>query len=297
MLLFGLLVARPPESWMPERRVRYPIFAGCSAGMLLNIGFNQFRFGSFRNLNYSQSFMQTPGIQLKFEILVGEWFSPVAGLFWVWPVASVLVAAILVIGLIRLANNRRKIQSWLPPLMAGGALIGFTVGLTAWYSPFGWIAYGHRLAVPAIPASVLVILLVAPESFDLFFARIGRTFGLAFAVIAVLVAVSWPQTFAAWTWREALTATTANDANCSSPVYVDKTPDLYFDCLLDTMWTPGLKVRQAAYGSNEVPGSARVLSGVTLLALALIVVQPTRSNDQRSLEAVSASRFTANDTD
>ena len=63
------------------------------------------------------------------------------------------------------------------------------------------------------------------------------------------------------------------------------------------MWTPGLKVRQAAYGSDEVPGSARVLSGVTLLALALIVVQPTRSNDQRSLEDVSASRLTANDAD
>ena len=297
VLLFGLLVARPPGSWMPERRVRYPLFAGCVAGILLNVGFNQFRFGSFRNLLYSQSFMQTPGIQLKFEILVGEWFSPVAGLFWIWPVASLLVAVILVIGLIRLANNWRDIQSWLPSLMAGGALIGFTVGLTAWFSPFGWIAYGHRLAVPAIPASVLVILLVAPESFNFLFARIGKTFGLAFAVIALLIAVSWPQTFAAWTWREALTETTAESINCSSPVYIDKTPDLYYDCLLDTMWTPGLKVRQAAYSGNQVPDSARVLSGATLLALALIIVQPTRSTDQRPQENASTSRLASKGTD
>jgi hypothetical protein len=298
VLLFGLLVARPPGSWMPERRVKYPLFAGCVAGILLNIGFNQFRFGSFRNLNYTQSFMQTPGIRLKVEILFGEWFSPVVGLFWIWPVASFLVTAVLVIGLIRLAINRRDIQSWLPPLLAGGVLVGFTVGLTAWYAPFGWIAYGHRLAVPAIPAAVLVILLVAPEPFNLFFARIGGKFGLAFAVISVLVAVSLPQTFAAWTWRQALAETSAESTDCSGPIYIDKTPDLYFDCLLDVIWTPGLEVRRAAYGGDEVPNSARVLSGATLLALALVVVQPLWSTAQRSEEEdVPASRLTANDTD
>jgi hypothetical protein len=296
VLLFGILAARPPNSWLPERRVRYPLFAGCIAGMLLNLCFNQFRFGSFQNLNYTQSFMQTPGVRLKFEILVGEWFSPVAGLFWIWPVASLLVTSILVLGLIRLVADRRDIQSWLPPLLAGSALIGFTVGLTAWYAPFGWIAYGHRLAVPAVPATVLVILLVAPEHFNLLFARIGRRFGLAFAVVAVLVAVSWPQTFAAWTWRQALTETAADDANCSSPVYIDKTPDLYFECLLDAIWTPGLEVRRAAYGSDEVPGSARVFSGAALLALAVVVVQPTRSADHRSEEDVSASRLASKGT-
>jgi hypothetical protein len=63
------------------------------------------------------------------------------------------------------------------------------------------------------------------------------------------------------------------------------------------MWTPGLKVRQAAYGSNEVPGSARVLSGATLLALALIIVQPTRSTDQRPQENASTSRLASKGTD
>jgi hypothetical protein len=129
-----------------------------------------------------------------------------------------------------------------------------------------------------------VILLVAPEPFNLFFARIGGKFGLAFAVISVLVAVSLPQTFAAWTWRQALAETSAESTDCSGPVYIDKTPDLYFDCLLDVIWTPGLEVRRAAYGGDEVPNSARVLSGATLLALALVVVQPPWSTAQRSEE-------------
>ena len=274
VVLLGLVAGRPSDRWLPRRQVLVPLLVGAGFGVLLNIGFNLFRFGSPRNLNYLQSFRRTPGIGLKLELLIGEWTSPVAGLLWTWPIASGLIVVVLGIGLVRLVQNPRSPMDWLPSLAASGVAVAFTASLATWFAPFGWSAYGHRLAVPILPAVVLVCLLACSVEIDEFLQRIGRRASSVVVAVLLLFVGAWTQTAAPWTWRDSLSEMRAGNPECNQPVMIETMADLYFECLTDLMWPEDLSVRGAALPAGSVPLSARAASLTAVLALALVVTRP-----------------------
>lgn len=276
VVLLGLVAGRPDDRWLPRRRVLVPLVIGAGFGVFLNIGFNLFRFGSPRNLNYLQSFRRTPGIGLKLELFVAEWASPVAGLLWTWSIASGLIIVVLGIGLVRLVRNPRNPVDWLPSLAASGVAVAFTAILATWFAPFGWSAYGHRLAVPILPAVVLVCLLACPIQIYEFLHHIGRRTSSVVVAILLLLVVAWPQTAAPWTWRDSLSEMRAENPECNQPVMIETMADLYFECLTDVTWPEDLSVRRAAFPDGSVPLSARAASLTAVLGLALVVIWPER---------------------
>ena len=73
----------------------------------------------------------------------------------------------------------------------------------------------------------------------------------------------------------------AADADCSVPVYIDRTPDLYYHCLTDTMWAEDLSVLIAAAKGDGASTTARVLGVVTVLSLGATAlgIVPTNGRD------------------
>ena len=281
LVVLGLLVGRDEKRLLPSRRLLSAMFAGITLGVLCNFGFNQFRFGTFSNLLLTQPMFRTPGWRLRFEILAGEWFSTVGGLVWFWPIATLVLASCATIGLKRLLLTPRQPLDWIPPIAVTTIGLGYTFGLANWFAPFGWTAYGHRLAVPLLPALLVTALVIAEADLDSALARLGARRFVAGVLLTGAVIISLPQLMAPWTWRAAMGEMGAADADCSVPVYIDRTPDLYYHCLTDTMWAEDLSVLIAAAKGDGASTTARVLGVVTVLSLGATAlgIVPTNGRD------------------
>ena len=287
LVVLGLLVGRDEKRFLPSRHLLSTMFTGVALGVLCNLGFNQFRFGTFSNLLLTQPMFRTPGWRLRFEILVGEWFSTVGGLVWFWPIATLVLASCTTIGFRRLLLTPRQPLAWIPPIAVATTAIGFTFGLANWFAPFGWTAYAHRLAVPLIPALLVTALVVVEVDLDRALARLGARRLVAGVLLAGVVIVSLPHLMVPWTWRAAMGEMGAADADCSVPVYIDRTPDLYYHCLTDTMWAEDLSVLIAATKGDGASTTARVLGAVTILSFGAIALDVMSANRRDTSGAVT----------
>ena len=147
----GLVLAR--------RRTGRPIrgqLIGGAAGMAVGIAvaslFNVVRFGSVLNENYLDQQLHTPGTARKLEYTVAVAFSPSGGLFVFWPAASVLVLAACLVPIVVPRVD------WRPAFVVAGTIFVLALGFAAWWTPFGWSAYGPRLALPWVLPLVLIAL-------------------------------------------------------------------------------------------------------------------------------------------
>ncbi len=132
-----------------------------AAGMAVAIAaaswFDVVRYGSILSPNYSEAELHTPGIARKLEYAVGVLVSPSGGMFVFWPTASILVLAAC---LLPLRARSRDGLDMRPALVLVAVILGLTLGFASWWTPFGWSAYGPRLALPwALP--LVLIALVA----------------------------------------------------------------------------------------------------------------------------------------
>jgi len=79
----------------------------------------------------------------------------------------------------------------------------------------------------------------------------------------------------------------AADADCSVPVYIDRTPSLYYHCLTDTMWAGNLSVLIAAGKGDGASTTVRVLGAVTVLSLGATALGLVPTNGRDASEAVT----------
>ena len=118
--------------------------------MALNATFNIFRFGTPRNLLYLDPQLHTPGVVRKLEFLSAIFASPSSGVLWFWPFFSAIAVSATAIGVHRMWTRCGATGTYLPVLAVTGIMLLWFAGLSSWYSPFGWIAYGPRLEVPLL---------------------------------------------------------------------------------------------------------------------------------------------------
>ena len=274
LLLFGILMGRSKEDkWLPPGAIVAPLLGGLAIGEAIVTGFNVFRFGQAKNLFYLDPLFRVPGTGRKALYLIGEWLSPSSGLAAYWPVATLIVATALLAGSVTAVRARSEIRLWLPPLVAVLGTIVFTAGLAAWVSPFGWIAYGPRLAVPIMPAAVVSIAgTTGPllrERALLLFRRGGSThFGLAF----LLCVIAYPQLGSPWSAGRAIGALIAPDSACPAmtSLAVQRDAARYYRCTTHVMWrVHPSPIRQAISGGGAVATAARLL-GCGIIAIAVL---------------------------
>lgn len=152
--------------------------AGVIAGILLNHGFNYFRFGSIANLSNLDPLFFNPwgDVPLFLSYL---FFSPSGGLVFTWLSLAILLTAPALL----LVRDRSTIV--ISTLVLLG-VVAANFGLARWYSPFGWNAWGPRLSLPFLgAASMLGIYLAAPHIINF-----GSRFKYGAAIIFMVIATS-----------------------------------------------------------------------------------------------------------
>ncbi|MDQ1512030.1 MAG: hypothetical protein QOG50_3874 [Actinomycetota bacterium] len=153
---------RRPEAKPASRRLLVAAVVGAILGVAANAAFNVVRFGSVRNTIYLAPFKRTHDAAVVARAFAAQWVAPNGGLLWFWP-CSIAIVGLTVAGAIW--TLQRTGASWrtAAPLLVAGVSIVYVVGLSTWYSPFGWFAWGPRLMVPLVPAMLLMCCVLASE--------------------------------------------------------------------------------------------------------------------------------------
>lgn len=289
ILILGLLAGRgQDDEWLPPWRSWAPVVAGVALGEFLNVGFDVFRFGVGRNLTYLEPITRTPGLERKLNFLAAIWFAPSNGALWYWPLTVVLVLTASVVALVRFTRARRDLRSWLPSLLAVGTVVAFSVGLSDWYTPFGWIAYGPRLFVPILPGALVVILytsgpLLATPVRWVFSRRI-----LAIVSGAAAVAAGWAQFGAPWSWMPAVLRMESAGGGCPAltQLIIQNGTTRYYHCAQYVMWrVHPVVLKAAASEGGDVALAARVLLSVaSVLLIANLTRRVRRTSQERFRE-------------
>src|SRR4029077_10975567 len=122
-------------------------FVGLAVGLFAGIAtaslFNVVRYGKVISPNVFEAQLHTHGVGRKLEYVAATLVSPSGGMLVFWPVAAVLVLAGCIVGLRR--NDRFRVAAAVVVLLV---VAGLAAGFASWWTPFGWAAYGDRLAVP-----------------------------------------------------------------------------------------------------------------------------------------------------
>jgi hypothetical protein len=195
-----------------------------------------------------------------------------------------------VAALVVLTRNARDLRAWVPGVAVFGTVFVFTVGLAAWVSPFGWLAYGPRLAVPLLPGATVAMLWAAGPGIARLVRPVLRPVVGTVALCALVVLAGWAQFGAPWSYRESVTDLLAPNGSCLSITQVVLQDDAarYYECTSRAMWRVHPWTLASAFGD----GGRTALVGRMLLGAAsvLLVVR------MRRLVVGSADASDASDT-
>ncbi|MCJ7438545.1 MAG: hypothetical protein MUP97_12400, partial [Acidimicrobiia bacterium] len=292
LLVLGFVCARDSEDgWLPARRWTLALLSGAAIGLVLNVGFNVFRFGELTNAFYLDPNFTTPGFELKARLFVSLWAAPNGGLLWFWMSAClVLVAAGIV--MIRQLGARHDLKGWLPTAVVLGLAVVNTAGLASWYAPFGWLAWGPRLSLPLTPAFVVAVVVAGGSALAAFVGRVLRS-ALGFLVVAVAVVVfAIPQVAVVWNpGAEAALATL--DKACPVGAVVQDDPTYYYGCIQHGAWrTKPLLLWEAARTGSLPARMAELALAIAVVSLLLLArrsltVGPDPPAERKTRQATS----------
>ncbi|MBI4882566.1 MAG: hypothetical protein HY826_00765 [Actinobacteria bacterium] len=262
VVLLALVCARSAsDGLLPSRKLTIAAAGGGLAGIAICLAFNVFRFGTVRNVAYLDPILRTPGVGRKAEFFAGIVASPAAGVVWYWPVLALVTSFGAARGIRQLTQRPHDLRNGLPVLSVLGVMLGWFALLSLWFAPFGWEAYGPRLAVPVLVGGAVAIAHVAGESVIEFIARRR----LALAAVGSSLAVGCIQFGAPWRWSNSMAQLFGTPTGpCSeSPVAVHPAvdADLYYRCVSEMMWRRSpLVVDEVIDFSASVAGSAWLLA-------------------------------------
>ena len=212
---------------------------GVAAGAAMFAAFNVFRYGSLLNTWFSEAHVQVPDVGVRVSSLAALLVAPNVGLVWFWPLAVFVLGAVAV-----LTWRSRRSDPQSAALGAGvlAVLAGWLGFLIAFYSPFGWEAWGPRYLVGWVPALVTLGAYIFAEPLAAMVTSIlepARRLALASAVVVLL---GLPQFGAFLDWRAGFRLFNPDDA---CPVHLPDPRDYsrmfgdmhpYYSCKLHQAW-------------------------------------------------------------
>ena len=277
--------ARRPEEKAASRRLLIAAVVGAILGVAANAAFNVVRFGSVRNTIYLQSFEHTYDAAIVARAFAAQWVAPNGGLLWFWP-CSIAIVGLTVSGAIW--TLRRTGVSWktATPLLVAGVLIVYVVGLSTWYSPFGWFAWGPRLMLPLLPAMLLICSVLASERATYVLQRFMA--GRAFWPAALLViAIGVPEVTVLFQ-AHVMGRFFAAGPGCVIPV-VARNAHEYYRCFNFHAWQKRpFMLQRGLEGFGPVGGRVTVLAFV---AAVIMLLKTGRTSAQRTLALVPSTKF------
>jgi hypothetical protein len=157
MLGWAAAPKRDDKPWLPIKATAMALAAGCASAFAVQTAFNVFRYGSLLNATYL-----APAFRVVNPINVARQFiavvaSPNGGVVAYWPSAVVL----LFVGVIWCRRSQRSHVHAAEGAAVIAAVFVWFAQLAAWWSPFGWFAWGPRLAMPIVLPAVLALSVLA----------------------------------------------------------------------------------------------------------------------------------------
>jgi hypothetical protein len=283
VVVLAVLAARDQrDGLLPSRRLSLAIAIGSGAGLALSAAFNIFRFGTVRNLLYLSPELHTPGLVRKGEYFAAGIFAPSNGIVWFWPVVAITVAYTIAVTVRRLITDRRAWRSWAPPAVLIVALVAFLWGLASWFTPFGWITFGPRLAVPLLPATFVMCLVLVGDDLLTVFDRLSHY--AKYGVVTALVAISVPLYAAPWRWWPSVQQLIARGGDCPGLIAMDvvRDPRNYYRCESEVMWRLQPNVLRPLLGLNwSIEGLAWFILVVACACMMSLAVGVGSANRRR----------------
>lgn len=247
-----------------------------ATGLALGVGalglFNVWKFGTASNPVYAQSMYVTPGLDLRTEMLGAVWFSPNGGVVAFWFVGAMVALGFSAAVLVDRASIAR--ERW----AAATLLIGVAVtsgGLALWYSPFGAVAWGPRLMIPAVMGTAIVALQLARASVRRLIHRFrGTITGWVAVSVATVgtVATALPSIGALVSGDLTMKFFAVPLTGVVGPCDVEVDTAQYFDCLRTGAWQSWPS--QISIGLQAARSPVGIGLSLLLLALAAATFLP-----------------------
>ncbi len=231
--LVSLLLVRS-RTGQPLRRHLLLGMTGIALAFAATSAFNLLRYGTPKNAYYLDPGLRTSSVGEFLEVAAGLFVSPNGGIVIFWPLASLAVLLLLAVPALRAARGLAPWRDAWPALALVAILAALTVGLAAWWQPFGWWAWGPRLSLPWVLPTALVALVAFGR---LLTPHVARLLGPRANLVAVAVALSiaaLPHVGMLWrseTIGEFFLRETAVCPGGGPP----PTP-AYYECLHELMW-------------------------------------------------------------
>jgi hypothetical protein len=232
--LVALLLARRLTGESIRRHVVF-LSGGVALAICAGSALNLLRFGTPRNAYYLDPALRTATVEWFFEIAAGLFVAPNGGILFFWPLASLLVALLLVPPVVRALRREAAWSDAWVSLALTAIVGGLVAGLAAWWAPFGWWAWGPRLSLPWVFPIVLLSLAAFGHALTPIVTRILAPVAGLVAVAALVLLAALPHI--GFLWR----ADVVGDffffhATSACPGGGPPPTTAYYDCLREQMW-------------------------------------------------------------
>ena len=246
LALVGMAALMPDLLSQPARVKRHilSLAGGILLGLTLVGGFNYFRMGSVYNSMLLRDLFLVPHMGIRASFLLGLWFAPNGGLLFFWPT--------FILPLVYTGSTQLRL-SWprpwrllrtahLPLVLIVVMLAGLTYGLSGWFAPFGWLAWGPRLMLPWLPAVILLLLHFYHDQLPTaWLARClsGWRFGVSLTFVVFLCL---PQFYVVFDLHRFSALVVAPTTTCAEPLLLDKDAAYFYRCMQEFIWQPAVLI-------------------------------------------------------
>ena len=241
--LIAIFSGQVPRTQIGKRLTAVAI--GSLMAVVANASFNVLRFG----VPYNQILLG-PTIPLvplseRPSFFVGLWFSPNGGLLFFWASFVAVLVSVVV-------HDWRSLAAKAPAYWVVCVLAALTFGLSGWWAPFGWIAWGPRLLLPWIPACLLILLRAHPsEALVLGRLRMG-----AHVVIVTILAIAGLSQFSALYGLELIHSIFGSAPGCPSiPTDPVNQAEYDFHCMRYYVWEPRMPLGRLLASGLQPPAT------------------------------------------
>jgi hypothetical protein len=263
--LLALVLARR-QTGRPIRPQVIGGAAGLALGIVLASLFNVVRFGSVLNTNYLQSELHTPGVARKVEYFVALLVSPSGGIVFAWLTASSLLLVACVWPLVLRGKVDRR-----PALVFVVTVVFLLAGLAAWWTPFGWGAWGPRLTLPwVLPLVLLAVVAYGDLLSSLARKLLARPWRVA-VVAVVVIAFALPHVGYMWRPKSMDEFFTDTTGPCAGSFAIGSAQ--HYACQHDRLWFRRPVLLYGLRGLGTVGGAATAFVVAVALAGSLVLLR------------------------
>lgn len=209
------------------------IFLIITSGMLgafATMGLNFWRYGTFVNVVHANPLLRVTEPEYVAKYFLASFISPNGGVLITTPVLLFLlfILAHSAFGL------RKDYRTLVATLIASLGLMIQAITLALWYSPFGWVAWGDRLILPAVVGFVLITTVIVQQTLS--DSCVSRRFlNVSAALVAISISVAGASNIGFLLNPQQNLGKFFIDGPCNIAIS-DTNKEMYMDCMNQGLW-------------------------------------------------------------